>query len=208
LREIGRPVAIHAVTLASLAIAVAALGAAGAIAGDRVEHAAECDDALADRLAELDVVVVTQPGLWARRGLDFRAETAAGRRSLLWRHAGLVRHGVRVAISSDAPYGPADPWQILRAAVTRVLADGSLGGAEERVEPEAALRSLLTDPLDPAGTPRAVEPGANADLVLLDTPLRQSLAAVVAGTVANPVRMTLIGGRVVAGVVSGPCHSR
>jgi predicted amidohydrolase YtcJ len=196
--ETGRPVAIHAVTLGSLACAIAGLTETGSVAGDRIEHAAECDDALADRIAELGVVVVTQPGLWAHRGLDYRAGTPAESRPQLWRHAGLVRRGVQVALSSDAPYGPADPWQIIRAAVTRTLSDGSVGAPDERVEPNAALRSLLTHPLDPAGAPRAVEPGESADIVLLEAPLRQCLDAVVAGTITNPVRITLIAGRSIA----------
>jgi predicted amidohydrolase YtcJ len=181
-----RPVAVHAVSVVALVLTIAALEAAGAVAGDRIEHAAVCDDATADRIAALDVTVVTQPGIWARRGAEFQARSEPYERPLLWRYGSLLDRGVRVAASSDAPYGDADPWRTIRAAAAREAA--------ERVAPEAVLRSLLADPLDPGGPPRRVQRGAPADLVLFNAPLRVALAQVLRDDRA-PVRAVWIGGR-------------
>jgi predicted amidohydrolase YtcJ len=69
--EAGRPVAVHCVTQVALALTIAALDTVGALPGDRVEHAAVCDDAAADRLAEHGITVVTQSTLFSRHGRRF-----------------------------------------------------------------------------------------------------------------------------------------
>jgi predicted amidohydrolase YtcJ len=182
----GRPVAVHTVTAASLALLLAAFAETGTVPGDRVEHAAVCDDAAAARLAELDVVVVTQPTVYARHRAAFRRDSDPGERDLLWRYGGLLRRGVRVAISSDAPYGDPDPWRSIAAAATE-LADG------ERVPPATSVASLFGRPEDAGGAVRAVRVGEPADLCLLAEPLPAALAKVVAGG-GNPVVATFIDG--------------
>jgi predicted amidohydrolase YtcJ len=189
----GRPVAVHAVTAAALVLTLAALTDAGPLPGDRIEHAAVCDDASADRIAALGVTVVSQPTLWERRGADFLRESPPDERHLLWRFRSLLERGVPMAVSSDAPYGDADPWRTIRAAATRRLADGPAGGPDERVPAEVALATLLTDPLDPAGPPRRVRPLGPADLVLLNAPLSPALDTVVRGD-PPPVRTVFIAG--------------
>lgn len=198
----GRPVAIHAVSAVALVLAVAALTDAGPARGDRIEHAAVCDDRSAGRIAAAGITVVTQPSLWARRGPEFTRDSPPAERGLLWRYGSLRDRGVRMAVSSDAPYGDADPWQTIRAAATREPAgDGAAGApaaAIERVPARAVLRSFLAEPLDPGGPPRRIRVGSAADLVLLSDPLARALGAVVAGG-GPPVRAVLIGGRLVAG---------
>jgi predicted amidohydrolase YtcJ len=144
--DAGRPVAVHAVSAVALALTLAALTDAGTIPGDRIEHAAVCDDASADRIAALGVTVVTQPAVWARRGTDFLRESPPYERPLLWRFGSLIERGVRIAVSSDAPYGDLNPWHTIRAATTR-----QPDGLDERVPAHVALATLLTHPLDPAG---------------------------------------------------------
>lgn len=183
-REQGRAVAVHAVTAVALALAIAALDVVGTQPGDRVEHAALCDSAAAARLAELEITVVTQPSLWRRRGAEFHAETPAPERPWLWRYGSLLRAGVRVAVSSDAPYGDADPWVTVHAAATR--------DEPERVTPAEALRTLLTDATDPAGQARPVAVGAPADLIVLDAPLAAVLARLERSP-SSPVLATIVG---------------
>ncbi|HVU74779.1 MAG TPA: amidohydrolase family protein [Mycobacteriales bacterium] len=191
--DAGRAVALHVVTRAALVIAVAALRAAGGRAGDRIEHAAVCDEEQAGELAELGVIVVTQPGLLAAHGDRYLRDVDADDRRWLWRCAGLERAGVRVALSSDAPYGPLDPWATLRAARDRTTATGVLVGADERVTAASALRMMQTELDDPTGAPRAVAAGQPADVVLLHTSLRDALDALD----ATAVRHTFIAGRAV-----------
>jgi len=186
----GRPVAVHAVTAVALVLTLAVLTGTGTVPGDRIEHASVCDDASADTIAELGITVVTQPTLWARRGADFLRESPADERPLLWRYRSLLKRGVRVAISSDAPYGDPDPWQTIRSAATRQPAGY---WPDERVPAETALATLLTDPMDPAGPPRRIQPGVRADLVLLNAPLPAALDTVVSGG-PPPVREVFIAG--------------
>jgi predicted amidohydrolase YtcJ len=185
-RARGRAVAVHAATAASLSMLLAAFAETGVVPGDRVEHAAVCDDTAAQRLADLGLPVVTQPSLYARHGVAYRRDSEPRERDLLWRYGGLLRAGVQVAVSSDAPYGDLDPWQTVAAAAT-ALADA------ERVDPATSLASMLTHPGDPTGTCRSVHVGAPADLCLLTEAPPTALARVVAGD-HNPVAATFIDG--------------
>jgi predicted amidohydrolase YtcJ len=191
--DAGRPVAVHAVTQQSLALVIAALGAAGTVAGDRVEHAAVCDDRAAAALAELGVTVVTQPTLLTRHGVAYRRDSDVADRPFLWRYASLCAAGIPVAVSSDAPYGDADPWHTVRAAARRVLADGTVLSAVECVPPEVVLRSLTAQPRQPAGPARRIVRGAPADLCLLRDSLSATVDRVLAGGPAL-VRATFVSG--------------
>lgn len=96
-----------------------------------------------------------------------------------------------LALSSDAPYGPLDPWTVIAAAVHRRAPDGAVAGPAERLTPTQALARYLA--ADPGGPPRRVVVGAAADLVLLSAPLREVLAA----PDSAAVHATLIDGRIV-----------
>ncbi|NKS90653.1 amidohydrolase family protein [Rhodococcus hoagii] len=64
------------------------------------------------------LTVVTQPGFVADRGEDYRARVDERDHPDLYRCRTLLEAGVPVALSSDAPYGPLDPWAVIRAAAT------------------------------------------------------------------------------------------
>jgi predicted amidohydrolase YtcJ len=159
---------------------------------DRTEHAAVCSDDAARALAELDVTVVTQPSIVARHGAAYLADSPTDELPLLWRYAGLQRIGVRVAVSTDAPYGDIDPWRTVAAASTRLSA-GQVIGSDERVAATTAFSSLLAALLDPGGPPREIRLGCPADLCLLRTSLEQALASAVAGEPVA-VRATFVSG--------------
>jgi predicted amidohydrolase YtcJ len=122
-------------------------------------------------LADLNVTVVTQPGLLAERQGEYRRDVPEAEHDDLYRYASLLRAGIRVAPSSDAPFADADPWRTIAAATTREP------GQAERVTPRQALDGFLAPLNDPGGPPRRVEPGAPADLCLLSVPLTEALAA-------------------------------
>ena len=111
----------------------------------------------------------------------------------LYRCATLVDAGVPVALSTDAPYGPLDPWATIAAAVDRTTPKGHVVNPAERLTPAAALAGFLAPPDDPGGPPRRVRPGAAADLVLLRAPLAEALAR----PSADAVRAVLRAGTVV-----------
>lgn len=185
----NRPVAVHTVTRESLVLLMVALQTAGRLPGDRIEHAALVPVDLLPALRGL--AVVTQPGFLADRGDLYRREVPAADHADLYRCASLRRAGVDLALSSDAPYGPVDPWTVLRAATTRTTPDGEPLGPAEALTPADALHALLA-PV-PGAAPPTLAPGHPADLVLLHTPLAQALAR----PDSSAVRATMIGGRVV-----------
>lgn len=169
------PVAVHCVTVAQLVVTVAALRSAGPRPGDRIEHAAVVpDDSLAE-LAELGVTVVTQPNFVAERGDQYLTDVPAAEQHELWRLASLLSAGVPVALSTDSPFGDADPWAAMRAAVHRRTCSGRVLTASERVAPATALRLFHGTATAPT-TPRTVAPGQPGDLCVLSLSPQQVLA--------------------------------
>jgi predicted amidohydrolase YtcJ len=189
----GRPVAVHCVTREALVLALAAWDEARARPGDRVEHGAVVDDPLARHVAALGLTVVTQPGFVAERGDRYLAEVDPSDRPHLWPCRSLLDAGVAVAFSTDAPFGGADPWQAVAAAVTRRTPDGRTLGGHEAVDARTALSRLLGELGDPGGAPRRVRPGVVADLCLLAEPLDAALEH----PSSERVVLTLQGGTVV-----------
>lgn len=184
----GRAVAVHCVTRVGLLLALAAWDEAGAMAGDRVEHGAVVHPEEAARIAAHGLTVVTQPAFVAERGDDYLADVDPEDRPYLWRCAGLLDAGIAVAGSTDAPFGPADPWQAIAAATTRRTSAGQVLGGEERVDARRALALFLGPPGTPGGAARRVTPGAAADLCLLAAPLEEALQAPSASLVVATIR--------------------
>ncbi|MFN2536709.1 MAG: amidohydrolase family protein [Mycobacteriales bacterium] len=167
-----RPVAVHCVTREALALLLAALREVGATRGDRVEHGA---------LIPLDVsnqlpAVVTQPGFLLDRGDDYLRDVDSRDLPDLYRYRTLLDQGCPVVPSSDAPYGPVDPWTVMRAARDRRTASGTLMSAADRVSVADALDGMLRPLHDLQAPARRVVSGAPADLVLLHTSLPDALA--------------------------------
>jgi len=189
----GRAIAAHCVTREALVLLLAALDDAGHRDGDRIEHAALVPAELVGELARHRLRVVTQPGFLPDRGDDFLRGVPQAEHQDLYRCASLLAAGVPLALSSDAPYGPLDPWTIMAAAARRRTASGAVVGPAEVLAPRAALDAFLTPPDDPGGPVRTVRPGAAADLVLMDG----TLTDVLADPHADRVRATIIDGHVV-----------
>lgn len=187
----GRAIAIHCVTIAELAVALAALDAAGAAPGDRIEHGGEITEFAAREICRLGLTVVTQPAFIHDKGDRYLRDCEDP--NLLYACNSLMRLGVRVAGSSDAPYGDADPWLAMRTATTRRTRAGAILNAEERVTPGEALSLYLGGFGDPGGQRRRVEIGARADLCLLAAPISEALDALDASLVV----MTMVNGAVV-----------
>jgi predicted amidohydrolase YtcJ len=190
----GRAVAVHCVSREALVLLVTAFGVAGVRPGDRIEHASLVPAELVPDLVDAGLRVVTQPAFLADRGDDYLQDVPAVDQPDLYRYRSLVDAGIPVALSSDAPYGPLDPWAVMAAAVHRRTRSGAVVGPTERVAARTALAGYLSPPDAPGGRPQRVLLGAPADLVLLDRPL----AEVAAGPTAEAVRTVLIGGRVVS----------
>lgn len=176
------PVAVHCVTRAELVMALSVLGP-----GDRIEHAAVVPPELVAALP----AVVTQPAFIAHRGDDYQREVDPADLPHLYRFRSLLTAGIPTVASSDAPFGPADPWAVIRAARDRRTASGLTLGPDERVTAATALDGYLrATPRMPCTTLHA---GLPADLVLLHVPLAEALA----NPTSDHVRHTWVGGRLV-----------
>lgn len=107
--------------LAGLDEAAAATSAAAVrAAGHRVEHLEMVDAAQARRLAELGVVASVQPlfdAYWGGPDGMYAARLGSGRSRGMNPFAELSSSGVVLALGSDAPVTPVDPWAAVRAAV-------------------------------------------------------------------------------------------
>jgi len=190
----GRAIAAHCVTREALILLLVALDAAGHRPGDRIEHAALVPAELLGDLAARGLRVITQPGFLAHRGDDYLREVPTAEHPDLYRCHSLLHAGVPLALSSDAPHGPLDPWSVLAAAVRRRTPTGAVLGPAERLSPRQALDALRTPPEAPGARPPTVTPGTQANLVLLHTPLATALAS----PDARVVRHTIIRGQLMA----------
>ncbi len=192
-RDWGRSVAVHCVAAGELALSLAAFESAGALPGDRIEHGGVIPSSAILSLREMGLTVVTQPGFVRDRGDRYLTEVAVEEQADLYRCASLLAAGVPVAASSDAPYGPADPWLGMTAAIGRRTRLGHALGTRERVSPKRALALYLDEASAPGRRPRPVTVGAPADLCLLDRPLDAGLATLSADSVV----LTLLNGEVI-----------
>ncbi len=191
-----RPVAVHCVTRAALALALAAWDAAGFGPGDRLEHGAVIPPQFGAKLAAGHLTVVTQPGFVFERGDDYLVEVDLEDRPFLYPCRSLLDRGVPVAGSTDSPYTDGDPWSTIVAATCRSTMGGRQLVPSEAVAPHRALALFLGELAAPGGSARRVVVGAVADLCLLDAPLSEVLAAPSAERVVATFRA---GGRIHGG---------
>jgi predicted amidohydrolase YtcJ len=183
----SRAVAIHCVTETELVFALAALREVSVLAGDRIEHASVTPPALLEQLRELNLAVVTQPNFITERGDAYLADVPPCERGWLYRCRGFLDAGIALAGGTDAPFGDADPWRAMRAAVTRTSQSGEIIGPEERLTPEEALALFLGDLATPT-TPRRITVGGRADLCLLSAPWSHARTLLSSGLVVATIR--------------------
>jgi predicted amidohydrolase YtcJ len=186
----GLSVALHAIGDAAVDLAMDAFAATGARGS--IEHAQLMRRDQVERMAGLALVASVQPA----HLLDDRLVTARiwgeerASRSFPFRE--LVEAGVRVALGSDAPVAPLDPWLAIAAAVHRGEPSEPAWHAEQSLSPVEALASST----DGAGT---VAVGSLADLALLDAdPLATGEPSdLAAGLRVMTVWATMVGGDIV-----------
>lgn len=194
-----RAVAVHCVTETELVFTLAVLAEAGSAPGDRIEHASIAPDSAIAEIARLGLAVCSQPQFIAERGDVYRQDVEPEVVPLLYRLRAFLDEGVPLAGGSDAPFGSADPWAAMAAAVSRKTASGAHIGPDEALTPEQALDLYLRAP-EALGQRRRVAVGEPADLCLLDRPWQQARTALS----VDLVRATVIAGRIVHDRVDQP----
>ncbi len=128
-RAAGFVAAVHAVDVDEVEAALA-----GAVAGDRFEHAGLVLPEQVERMAAIGVRVVTQPAFVTRRAAKYSTELSEVEIGWLYRIRSLLEAGIEVRASSDAPVVPARPLEaVFAASIRRDLAPS------ERIDVESAL---------------------------------------------------------------------
>jgi hypothetical protein len=189
----GLQVATHAIGDAAVAEALAAYAETGARGS--IEHAQMVGRDDVRRMADLGIRASVQPA----HLLDDRdlTELVWGERSercfaLRW----MLDDGVDLALGSDAPVSPLDPWLAMAAAVHRSADERSPWHPEQALTPREALAASVD------GQP-TVGIGSRGDLVLLDRdPLlgdldHQDSAALGHALRSMPVYATVVAGSLV-----------
>jgi len=174
----NRSVAMHCVTRIELAVALSVFTATGVLA-DRIEHASIVPEQTLAQVQQLGLTTVTQPGFIYAKGDRYLTELARSEIPELYRLQSLKDHNIALALSSDAPYGPLNPWQNIQSSVDRKSQTGNSLSTKEALTPEVALTAYCGRAEAPA-TPRQIQVGSVADLVILNAPwkdLREDLAA-------------------------------
>jgi predicted amidohydrolase YtcJ len=132
--------------------------------------------------------VVTQPGFIRERGDAYLSDVEPRDRPWLYRCRGWLHASVPLGGSTDAPFGDADPWRAMQAAVDRRTESSVVLGPDEALTPERAIALFTTSPEAPGGPPRSIEVGATADLCVLDRPWSKARSELSSGLVAATIR--------------------
>ena len=157
-RSTGLTAAVHAIGDAAAQVALAAIAEVGIPA--RIEHAQMLTDDDIDAMAALGVAASVQPA----HLLDDRDATEAiwpGHGTQAFRLRDLREAGVELALGSDAPVAPLDPWLAMAAAVHRSADERPAWHPSQQLQPREALAAST----DGVGT---LAVGGRADIVLLD----------------------------------------
>ncbi|GAA3236799.1 amidohydrolase family protein [Pseudonocardia petroleophila] len=178
----GIDVAVHAIGDRANALVLDAFAATGA--AGRIEHAQLLSDADVGRFAALGVVASVQPE-HAVDDRDVADRHWAGRTHRAFAYRSLLDAGAVLALGSDAPVAPLDPWVTLAAAVHRSGDDRPPWHPEQHLPLDVALAAS-------AGPDGPVAVGRRADLVVTD---RDPRTAAPGALRSMPVAGTLLGGR-------------
>ena len=157
-RSTGLTAAVHAIGDAAAQVALAAIAEVGIPA--RIEHAQMLTDDDIDAMASLGVVASVQPA----HLLDDRDATESiwpGHGTQAFRLRDLREACVELALGSDAPVAPLDPWLAMAAAVHRSADERPAWHPSQQLQPREALAAST----DGVGT---LAVGGRADIVLLD----------------------------------------
>jgi len=182
-RDTGFVPAVHAIGDGANEVALNAFESAGI--GGRIEHAQFVRTVDFPRFGPLGVTASVQPA-HALDDRDAADANWAGRTDRAFPLRSLLAAGATLALGSDAPVAPLEPWLAMSAATTRAGRDGRAPW-----HPEQALTRMEALTASTRGR-CIVRPGDPADLAVLDG---DPLAVPDAVFAAMPVAATLVAGR-------------
>ncbi|WP_088319688.1 amidohydrolase [Kineosporia sp. R_H_3] len=170
--DAGSRIALHAVGNGAVETVLRARAADHGLADAvplRLEHAMALAPDAAARIADAGVPVVTQPAFLAVYGHDLEVTPVPAPLRLLPLRT-MLDAGVDLALSSDHPAVPADPFVGVHAAVTRRDDRGRPVHPEEALTVAQALTACTASAARVLGAADAgtLEPGSPADIVWCD----------------------------------------
>lgn len=152
--------------------------------GGSIEHAQLVDEADFERFARLGVTAGVQPE-HAMDDRDVADKYWPGRTGRAFALASLLAAGAELALGSDAPVAPLDPWVTIAAAVARTGDDRAPWHPEQSILIDDAL-------IASADGRRSLAAGGPADIAVLDI---DPLGASTDELRRMPVAATLLAGR-------------
>ncbi|MFP3463309.1 amidohydrolase [Arthrobacter globiformis] len=182
-RETGFVPAVHAIGDGANQVALDAFAEVGT--GGRIEHAQFVRQEDFSRFGGLGLTASVQPA-HALDDRDAADANWAGRTDRAFPLRSLLDGGARLALGSDAPVAPLDPWLAMSAATARERNDG-----RGPWHPEQALTREEALLASTRGRGR-IRAGDVADIAVLDADPLTAPDAVFAGM---PVAATLVAGR-------------
>ena len=140
---------------------------------NRIEHFGLPTDSSLEEAARQGIVAVPQPVFLDELGDNFLASIDDEFLKRCYPIKTLARYGIRYALSTDAPVVKNfDPWNNIRAAVTRRTNSGKVISPQEAITVAEALESYTMGGAWAEGTESvkgSIEPGKYADFVVLDS---------------------------------------
>ncbi|WP_244930486.1 amidohydrolase family protein [Nocardioides sp. W7] len=192
----GLEIATHAIGDAAVADALAAYAETGARGS--IEHAQLVGRDDVRRMAELGIRGSVQPAhLLDDRDLTEKVWPDRAERCFAFRW--MLDDGVNLALGSDAPVSPLDPWLAMAAAVHRSADEREAWHGEQALTAREALAASVD------GQP-TVGVGSRGDLVLLDAdPFTSADSTVRSAAVLREmsVALTVVAGRIVHDGLAG-----
>ncbi len=197
----GWQVGVHAQGDRAIDATLDAIEAAGLAhprpdARHRIEHAGCPTPNQVQRMADLGVIAVNQPGYLYDSGDEF-LERLGDRAHMIQPFRAELDAGVKVVLSSDSDVASYRPLDTISAALRRKTFKGLDIGSDQSLDIEEAVRAHTIDAAyalfveDRLGS---IEPGKHADLVVIDGDLFDTPSEEIPNL---PIWMTVIGGKVV-----------
>jgi predicted amidohydrolase YtcJ len=163
----------------------------------RIEHGSVCPPSLAERIASLGIIVVSNPAFPYFSGDRYLKTVPFSQLKYLYPLATLLIKGVAVAAGSDAPMAPVNPLAGIYGAVTRKAKEGQIVLEKEKIGIyEAVMMYTGTAARSSFDEHQRgmIAPGKLGDLVVLsDNPFSVPEKAIK----DIQVEMTIIGGKII-----------
>jgi predicted amidohydrolase YtcJ len=164
----------------------------------RMEHAGIVNPDLLQLMADIDLVIATQPRMLYEQGDGFYRSCGAERIHWVYPYKTYIEQGLHVAGSSDCPVVSQDPLLGMRDGILRQTEEGRILAPEQRLSFEQVLHMFTVEAaysLFEENEKGTLEEGKLADLVVLSGDPKDIPAEQWADRLQ--VEMTVVGGEVV-----------